>query len=126
MKSKNILRVIAAIIGGEVVLVLLTAFVQEVLFDGITYSSSSTFDIAVGGFLTFLASIGAGWVCGKINKSSIVPAIIMSILVITEMSWLIYHQRTGDPIWFDILAGGSLIIGIWIGFMPTTKGFLKA
>ncbi|WP_036381763.1 hypothetical protein [Muricauda sp. MAR_2010_75] len=117
MNSKNIFRIVLAIIGGEIALIIFATIAQEVLFDGISYNSSPISEIALGGLATFIAAILAGIVARLIirNKINTVPWGI-TVLVTVEMTYLILTGKTGDPIWFDILAGASLIIGIWLGF----------
>lgn len=119
MISKNkILRTIAAALVGEIALVLTTTFAQEILFNGISYTHSSNFDLVWGGIATFIAAIISGWLATYIGgNKNIWPSCIISIIIMIEMSYLILSHRTHDPLWFDILAGLSLIIGIWIGYL---------
>ena len=92
---KTIYPIIFALLAGEITLILLATVAQEVLFDGIRYLSSSKTELFWGGH--------------------IVPSGI-SFLIITETTYLMISNKTGDPWWVDALAGFSLIIGIWIGF----------
>lgn len=127
MKNHSWLRIIAAILVGEIALVLLTTLAQEVLFDGIRFSSSPWSVLIFGGLATFLAAVGAGriarWVMGEDQK--IVPTII-TLLIIIETGYLISRQVSGDPVWFDVLAGVSLVIGIWLGFYALKRGGSRA
>jgi len=117
MKTKQILLIIAAIIVGEIALIILTTIAQEVLFNGISYSSSSRSTLIFGGAATALAAVGAGFLARLVKKTySIIVPIGMSVFIITEMTFLITSDRTGDPVWFDIIAGSSLIIGVWLGY----------
>lgn len=117
MDSKKIFRIVLAIIGGEIALIIFATMAQEVLFNGISYTTSSFSEIVFGGLATFIAAILAGVVARLIihGKINLVPWGI-SVLIILEMTYLIITGKTGDPIWFDILAGGSLIAGVWLGF----------
>jgi hypothetical protein len=117
-------RTLGGVIIGEIALVLLTAFVQEVLFNGISYTSSQMKDVLIGGTGTFIAAIIAGVIAAWIGgKSNALPAVIISLIITAEMTYLITSDKTNDPIWFDILAGLSLIVGIWIGyFIVKSKG----
>lgn len=120
------MRIVLATLVGEIALILLTTFAQEVLFDGIRYSTSSNFDIYVGGFATFLAAIFAGVIVSIINKGkNYIPQIIISTLIFLETTFLISTSRTGDPIWADALAGLSLILGIWLGRFIVRRFFIK-
>jgi hypothetical protein len=117
MDSKKIFRIVLVIIGGEIALIIFATIAQEVLFKGISYTSSSLSQIVFGGLATFIAAILAGVVARLIihSKINLVPLGI-SVLITLEMTYLIVTDKTGDPIWFDILAGGSLIAGVWLGF----------
>ena len=66
--KKSLILIILATVVGEIALILLTTFAQEVLFDGISYLYSSNFDIYVGGFMTFLAAVVAGMIAALIVK----------------------------------------------------------
>lgn len=126
MSRKTILRIVFAILLGEITLILLTTFAQEVLFDGISYRISSNFDIYVGGFATFIAAVFAGLIASFINKvKNYIPQIIISFFISVETIFLISSNRTGDPIWADVLAGLSLIIGIWLGHFIVQRYLLK-
>ena len=109
-------RLLLAVIAGEVTLVLLSAFVQEVLFDGIFWTKSSVAQLIVGGSLTVLAAVASGWVAMWVaKKESYIPHLIISLLVSIETIWLVRTHQTPDPAWFDGLAGLSLVAGIWLG-----------
>ncbi|MEW7289288.1 hypothetical protein [Aquimarina sp. 2304DJ70-9] len=116
MIIKQILFAILAIILGEIALILCTTIAQEVLFNGIN-SHSSISTIVFGGFFTFLAAVVAGWVSRIIgrNYTITIPSVI-SFFILAEITYLIFSGITQDPVWFDILAGSGLIIGIWIGY----------
>lgn len=113
----KIIRIIAGIVAGEVALVLLTTLAQEVLFDGISYLGSSTITLIAGGALTIVAAIGAGTIARVVGRKEyiVIPSVI-SVLIIMEMSYLIGAGITTDPVWFDALAGLSLVLGIWFGY----------
>ena len=117
MKTKQIIRVTAAILVGEIALIILATVAQEVLFNGITYNASSNFELMFGGLATFIAAILSGFVARLVSKTyHIAVPIGISILITAEMTYLITINQTKDPIWFDVVAGISLIVGIWIGY----------
>ena len=123
MSSKSSFKyVILAIVLGEISLVLLTTIAQEVLYDGISFATSSNNDIIFGGLATFLAAIIAGIVAAAITKANTrVPPSIISILVLAEMTYLMISGKLTNPIWFDVLSGLSLILGIWLGYYIVKK-----
>ncbi len=114
--AKGILWGVLATVIGEIALVLLTTLAQEVLFGGISYNTSSNFDIIFGGLATFIAAVLAGVITSKIaGHSTYWPHIIISFLITAETIYLIASDQTNDPIWSDALAGLTLILGIWLG-----------
>jgi hypothetical protein len=122
----RVFKIILATIIGEMALVLFTTVAQEVLFDGIRYSTSPNFDIYVGGFATFIAAVLAGLVASYIvNGNSYVPALLISVLITGETTYLITSEATQDPPWADALAGLSLVLGIWLGYYLIGKFFAK-
>ena len=114
--NNKFFKTFLAVLVGEIALVLLTTLAQEVLFNGISYSESSQAELIFGGLATFIAAVLAGYIAALIGglKNSW-PHLIISVLIIIEMSYLISNDLTKDPLWFDMLAGFSLILGVWIG-----------
>lgn len=126
MSIKKLLFIILAILGGEIALILFTTIAQEVLFDGISYQNSPLFDIVFGGLATFIAAILAGVVARLIIKTPIkVVPLAISIIITTETIYLIYAHVTTGPLWFDLLAGAALIVGIWLGFYYSMLSLLQ-
>ncbi len=122
----KILFIILGIVMGEIALVLFTSFAQEVVFDGISYNTSDNTTLIIGGLLTFAAAILAGVVARIVGRTytRIIPLVI-SVIIIIEMTYLITSGITNDPVWFDIIAGGSLILGIWVGYHAKLATFLR-
>ena len=112
------IRIVLAFIAGEFALNVLTYFVQEILFNDIRWTTSSWFDLIVGGALTTLAAVIAGMVARIVSKFYflIIPTII-SILIVAETIWIIQTRLGDNPVWYAALAGLSLIIGIWLGYI---------
>ena len=116
MNVKKIFFCFLGIVLGEITLILCTTIAQEVIFNGVSYYSTTPV-IIFGGFLTFLAAIIAGYVARLVGKryAIIIPSII-STLIIMETAFLIFSGVTQGPVWFDVIAGFSLVLGIWIGY----------
>lgn len=114
--------IILASVLGEIAFILLTTISQEVLYDGISFATSSNLDIIFGGFATFIAAVIAGIIAAAIVKASTyIPHTIISILILVEMAYLMNSGKLANPIWFDILSGLSLIMGIWLGYFIVKK-----
>ena len=122
MKQNKMLRTLGAIVLGETALVLLTTLAQEVFFDGISLTNSPIHELIIGGALTMIAAVIAGLVTAKIaGKKNYFPSLVISSLIIAETAFLIISSKTVDPVWFDALAGLSLVAGIWIGYIVIEK-----
>lgn len=111
-----ILRGLAAVVAGEATMVVLITLVQENLFGGVSFTKSSTSILLMAGALTFLAAAMGGFVAGWIAKGfPMLPAVILAAEVPVETTYLIVSGKTIDPVWFDIMAAGSLVVGILLG-----------
>ena len=109
------LRSTAAIIVGEILLYSGTWFVQERIFHHVTYSDDV--GILVGaGLLTPIAAVVAGFAVAAIAATRpylhLVP---MCTLIIAETAYLYSRGLVDGPIWFEVSAGLSLIVGALLG-----------
>jgi len=110
------LRIIVAILVGEILLVLLTTVAQEVLVDGVYIEHSSVSDLILGGTATLLAGAISGYVAGYISLKSKVPLIVISLLITIETIYLITANKTDGPIWFDVVSALALIFSVCFGY----------
>lgn len=125
--TRRLVFIFLAALAGEFVLVGLTTLAQEVLFDGIDYYTSSLSDIFLGGLATFLAAVLAGVIAAIIVRGRTpLPHLIISLLIVLEMAYLITSGLLPGPVWFDLLSGLGLIIGIWTGHFATRTYLLKS
>lgn len=116
MKKNPILRIIAATLIGEILLILLTTVAQEVLVDGVYIEHSSVSDLILGGTATLLAGAISGYVAGYISVKSKIPLIIISLLITIETIYLITASKTENPIWFDIVSALALMLSVCFGY----------
>ncbi|NND32001.1 MAG: hypothetical protein HKN76_05370 [Saprospiraceae bacterium] len=123
MTGKNwlFLKWVLAILVGEIALVFFTTIAQEVLYNGISYRTSSTFELIGGGAATFIASVLAGFVASLVLSGKKLIPLVISILIAAETTALVVLNKTSDPLWFDFLAGGTLILGVWLGYLWGTR-----
>ncbi len=122
----NMWRIILAVVLGECALILFTTVAQEVLFDGIDYFESPLSDIFLGGIATFIAAVLAGMIASLIVLGkTLLPHMIISFIILVEMSYLIALGILNGPFWFDLLGGLSLIVGIWAGHYATQAFIYK-
>lgn len=112
---KKSLIILLATVVGYITMALLITVVQEWILGGVSYNKSSITVLAVAGIGTFMSAVVGGWIAFAINSySTKISNILMSIFVIMETTWLLNNYKSNSPLWFDILAATSLIIGILI------------
>ena len=110
------LRTILAIVVGYAVMVILITLVQETWLGGVSYRESPRSVLAMAGFFTFLsAGIGglvAAWIGGR---QYLAHGLAVAAGVVVETTVLLSTGGLSGPLWFDLLAALSLIIGILLG-----------
>lgn len=109
-------RSVAGVLAGYAAMGGLITLVQETWLGGIGYHKSGAGVLALGGALTVLCAVAGGalaaWIAGR---RPFRHAAAMCGLVTLETTWLIASGRTIDPLWFDVLAAGSLLLGLVAG-----------
>lgn len=121
MMKNPIIRIIVAILVGEILLVLLTTIAQEVLVDGVYIEHSSVSDLIIGGIATLLAGAISGYVAGYISVKSKIPFIVISLLITLETIYLITANKTKGPTWFDVISALALIFSVCFGYNLSQK-----
>ncbi|MDH3708701.1 MAG: hypothetical protein OER04_02370 [Cyclobacteriaceae bacterium] len=112
----NLLRIFLAIIVGELLLVLGTTLVQEIMFHGIGWYESGPVELVLGGLGSFLAAMLSGVAAFSIvRRQTEIPLGVLSLLVILETFWLIQTGKASGPVWFDVIGGTTLVLGLWVG-----------
>ncbi|MDA1264566.1 MAG: hypothetical protein O2816_05750 [Planctomycetota bacterium] len=107
------LRILGGIVAGHAAMVIGITLAQEVAFGGVSYTDSSLPVLAGAGAGTIASALLGGWIASRIAG---LPAnVVQVILVALETSWLIQSDKFHDPLWFDLLAGLSLVVGILLG-----------
>ena len=112
----SFVRSLVGVVGGYALMGLLITMVQEWWFGGVSYRKSATLVLIAAGFLTFLCAVAGGWLAGWIaGRHPVRHGLVMSAMVAAETTWLITSGRTTDPVWFDTMAAGSLVVGLLLG-----------
>lgn len=112
----KVLRGLLAVVVGYAVMVILITLVQETWFGGVGYYESSWGELGVAGFFTSLSAVAGAFVGTLVmGGASRVVATVMTLLVVTETTLLTIGGDLDGPLWFDVLAAGGLVVGIWIG-----------
>ncbi len=105
-----------AVVVGYAVMVVLITLVQEVLFGGVSFYRSSLSELAVAGLLTTLSAVAGGFVAAALaGRAPLGHGLAMSVLVAIEMTALLSTGKLEGPLWFDLAAAASLVVGILAG-----------
>lgn len=116
------LRTGLGVIVGYLLMVLLITLVQEVWFGGVSFGKSSWGVLLIAGALTFCAAVMGGMAATAIaGRRSRTAGWIMSVLVVLETTYLMITGKVAGPVWFDLLASGSLVVGILLGVELLTR-----
>ena len=92
------------------------ALVQETWFGGVDYYESSKLELGVAGFFTALSAVIGAAVGTAIGGSAgRVVAVVMSVEIVVETTVLTIAGEFSGPLWFDLIASASLIVGIFAG-----------
>jgi len=112
----RVLRSMAAVVGGYFVMVVLITLVQETWLGGVSWQRSSPGVLFVAGTFTFLAAVVGGLVAGLVaGRSALAHGLLMCGIALIETTVLILTGRVEGPLWFDLMAAGSLLVGILLG-----------
>jgi hypothetical protein len=107
---------VLAVVVGYAAMVLLITLVQEVLFGGVSFHTSSFAELVAAGGLTFLCACTGGFLAAVIaGRRAHLHALAMSVMVGIETTVLVLTGRVGGRLWFDLAAAGSLVVGIFLG-----------
>lgn len=122
------LRSLLAIVLGYVTMVGFAWLAQEVLFFGVAWGSPLGPLLALGFFTSALGGLG-GLVTAMIApRWPFLHLLPMAGLIALETSYLYAEGIVRGPLWFEALAGASLIAGTFIAawFWLTVKPRLLA
>ena len=114
---KRIVRVIGSLLVGYLGIVIGAILGQDLLFGGVSsYEGTPASTLWIAGGLTALGAVAGGAAMAWVSKFH--PWVSVGLLA----AWLaferIYLARQGildNPLWFDAVAGGSVIAGVVVG-----------
>lgn len=122
----RVLRTVLGVVIGYALMVVLITLVQEVWFGGVGFHDSSLLELALAGVLTFVCAMAGGATATIVaGTSARNPGFAMSIIVVIETTALVITGRLGGPLWFDLAASASLIVGILLGAELVLRGGMK-
>lgn len=111
---KRFLKTAIAVVVGYALMVVLITLVQETWLGGVSYSGSTWKTLFLAGLFTFLAAVVGGLTAAWISAGQ-AAALVMSGFVVLETALLFSTGKLGGPLWFDVVAAASLIVGILLG-----------
>lgn len=113
---KRIAIYLLAVLAGYIVMVLLITVVQELIFGGVSYQTTPMPQLLIVGVLTAFSAVAGGAVAAKIfGNPWYTPALAMCGLIILETTYMTSAGKLDGPLWFDIAAASSLVVGILVG-----------
>lgn len=112
----TILRSAAAVAAGYVLLVVLSTLVQEFWLGGVSYRGSNLTTLIFAGIFTPVSGIIAGFATAAIaRRRPFVHALPICLAIALETTVLYRTGRVDGPLWFEALAGATLIGGVLLG-----------
>ena len=115
MKLPKFVKSVAAVFLGYAVLFFLIWIVQEGMFGGVGFNKSSLTVLGVAGLLTFGGAVAGGFATGWLAPGAPRAHVLVPVAAVIAETLLFLVPRSGDPAWFDLLAGGSLVVGLLLG-----------
>ena len=109
------MRSIAAVAIGYAVMVAGAWFGQESVFPGTEYGSPVLEVLTVGVLTSVLAGMGGVVTAILAPSRPYLHLLPMAVLISIESVLLYVTGRVTGPLWFELLAGASLIAGTVIG-----------
>ncbi len=120
-RTRVLLTGAATIIGG-LCLVLYTTLSQDIIFDGLSFCTSSNLDLVFGGMATFVSAVLAGFIAALIVvRDNFWPHVLISLFIVGKMSFAVLCGEWSGPVWFDSSMNLSLLLGLWLGCYGAVK-----
>jgi len=124
-KLTNVLRYVLAIVLGYAAMALLLFVVQDYTLGRPELGVTPFYLLLLVGVGSTLAAVAGGWLAGVIKKSKkLWPQVLMCLLIITESTYLMAEGITDNPIWFEMIASASLLLGILVGGWVANYGWI--
>lgn len=106
----------AAVAAGYILLVLLSTLVQEAWLGGVSYRDSSLKTLILAGIFTPVAGVIAGYATATIaRRRPFLHALPICLAIAVETTVLYRTGKVDGPLWFEALAGATLIGGVILG-----------
>ena len=113
---KILFRSFLGIAIGYFVIVGGTTLLFSLLPNSGAFTSSGYVELGVAGIMVFLCAACGGFLTAKISgRAPFIHAGLVGILIVAETMWIVTTGVGDAPVWFDILGGLNLLLGILFG-----------
>ncbi len=120
-RIRVLLTILATVIGG-LSLVLYTTISQDILFDNLSFCTSTNQELILGSMAFFTSAVLAGFIATLIVvKDNYLPHSVISLFIVAKMSFAVLCGQWHGPLWFETGIHLSLIGGIWLGRYGAVK-----
>ncbi|MBS9463011.1 hypothetical protein KIM67_11360 [Flagellimonas sp. 389] len=120
-RTRIFLTMLATLIGG-LSLVLYTTITESILFDTLSFCTSSTSDLVLGSTALIASAMVAGFIATLIVvKDNFVPHIFISMFLVGKLCFVALCGHWHGPLWFETGLHLSLIGGLWLGRYGAVK-----
>ena len=118
-KITRVLRSVAAVVAGYMVIGIGTVLTLSVLLGDVSYADASVGEHAVGALGTILSGLLGGYVAAWVaGRKPIGHAFAVVLILIVETTWIVTQGIGPNPAWFDLAGGLTLmataVLGAWI------------
>ena len=107
------LRSVGAVILGYAVIVVGAIVFQDALFGGVNYGSP-LLALVVGGGMTAVSAVAGGYLLAQVAPAAPWWHATPLVLWLCTETTILYLRGT-SPLWFDVVTGGSLVVGVLLG-----------
>lgn len=112
----RLFRSIAAVILGYATIVAGAVVFQDLMFGGLSYFDSPWLHLVVGGGMTALSAVVGGFLLAVVAPfRPMLHTIPLVLWLGFETTFLYVTGATAGPLWFDIVSGASLVVGVLLG-----------
>jgi hypothetical protein len=115
-KLLRVLRSTAAAIAGYVLIVIGTSLAFEYMLGGIGYYKSSPAVLAVASLAALVSGLAGGYVAAWVGgRPYLLNAAAVLVPLILDTTYVITSGISHDPVWYDLLGSGTLMLGAILG-----------
>ena len=122
---RKIALIALAVVAGYAVMILGLLLTQDLSLGRVEFGITPMWKIPLVGIGALASAALGGWVAFLISKSKkLIPQIIMAGLTVVETTALLMEGALTNPLWFELLAELTLIVGIIGAGYLASKGRL--